>query len=193
MKKVYFLILINIFNNSFIKSQGVIISCKTDDQKQFNIKKGDKIFIRDTASKDTNDPKYIKENLYIITGFDANSFYLKSIQQKNEFIINRERIQSIQKVEGGDRENTKKTGNVLIIIGIILTIIVLIATISSSLFEFVGPILLVPLLLPSLLLIFTGKSKIKKSKEQNFKEYQLVDHEINFRNPKCQCSFIYQP
>ncbi len=193
MKKVYFLILINIFNNSFIKSQGVIISCKTDDQKQFNIKKGDKIFIRDTASKDTNDPKYIKENLYIITGFDANSFYLKSIKQKNEFIINRERIQSIQKVEGGDRENTKKTGNVLIIIGIILTIIVLIATISSSLFEFVGPILLVPLLLPSLLLIFTGKSKIKKSKEQNFKEYQLVDHEINFRNPKCQCSFIYQP
>ncbi len=180
-------LVIFIFYTSLCTAQPIIIRSKCEGQKEVKIRKGDKIYLKDTTKVLINSTTLDLDKVYIINGIDDDNLYLTHGLNKH-IKKDRSSIQSIQRIELVVDKKSKNKLNLLIWLSIILLIIGLIWGYQQELGCLVFTVGLFMLLFG-----ISGIKKLKKNKKENTAVYNLIDREIIFQNPTCKITFYNLP
>ncbi len=185
--------------SSQITNEVPLIKCVCDSQIEYQIFKGDKLFIKLKSDNPKNLFKIDKEKIYTLRDVNNNSFHLINSNFKSK-IYSQEKIYSIQRVEEKHKEKSRYASISWIISGVIL--LILGSLFSSKIvkntfmlndeFDELSCLYIMGIIITGILaitLILIGLT-LKPSSKLN---YNLIDKEIIFDDPKCKCEYYTLP
>jgi hypothetical protein len=195
---IHFFLLYNLSSQTF--KENPLIKCMYGNQREYQIFKGDKLFIKLKTNNSKNSSKVDRNKIYTLEHVNNKQLFLKDYKSSSK-IYSQEEIYSIQRIEEKKEKNRKTYitfiifGALAYIIGAIFTIVGINNALNDDLFspekkstETKAIIAISGLIIGSIFL-YAGLL-LRLSSKQN---YTLIDKEIVFQDPECKCEYYTLP